>query len=300
MKRIIKNGIYVFLLAMILILLFSVGNKIREANSLPIALPAIEMRYAKRMVKRDECYIIQVTNPEKMEGQYFYEEDGEKKPIALLGKDPRQELSYIFMGSEQNKFLVKGYVIKDFSEYVDQIVFYVEDWEIIKPVKRDYGYKEYRPEQRFYYPKDCLDEYDLINGDYHPTVYYDIFMENSEGNYYLKKDGYYKIEPRWNGKSLEWYLIEDEKKIPIDLKGNLPEYSFDTILKNIHSYEYEEYNNYFIVKGKLSKNEKNVLEIYKWWLEIPFSYNDTNFDGKSSCYGFNHSDLEQGVYKRYR
>lgn len=300
MKRIIKNVIYVGILVMILILLFSVGNKIREANSLPVALPAIEMRYAKRMVKKDECYIIKVANPEKMQGRYFYEENGEKKLIVLLGKDPWQELSYVFKEPEQNKFLVKGCTNKEFSEYVNELVFYVEDWEIVQPVKRAYGYKEYRPEQRSYYPNDCLDEYDIINGDYTPIVYYDIFMKESEGNYYLKQKDYYKIEPRWNGESLKWYLIEEENETPISLNGNLPEYCFgDTILKNNRSEEDKGDNNYFIVKGALDRNGK-ILEIYKWWLGVPLSYNDSNFDRNGSSYGFNHKELEMGIYKRYR
>ena len=69
-----------------------------------------------------------------------------------------------------------------------------------------------------------------------------------------------KIEPKWNGKSLDWYLIEDEKRTLISLKGNLPEYCFnDTFLRNNRSEEDKVYNNYFIVKGTLAQNEKVVM-----------------------------------------
>ena len=57
------------------------------------------------------------------------------------------------MKPERNSFLVKGFVHEEMTSYRKQMVFYVEDWYLIAPIKRYYGQEDYRQEQRFFYHK---------------------------------------------------------------------------------------------------------------------------------------------------
>lgn len=75
-----------------------------------------------------------------------------KNPMFLIGHSPTDELSYIFMKPERNTFLVKGYVHEGLTLYREKTtVFFVEEWYLIEPIKRDYGQADYRQqEQRFF------------------------------------------------------------------------------------------------------------------------------------------------------
>lgn len=97
-------------------------------------------------------------------------EGREKIYMRLGGRNPILELSYIFQDLEgkRNSFLVKGRIDQEWSQYYGCPTLNVESWYLIAPIKRGYGHREYREEQRWFYPEDYLDLYDLEQGDYTP------------------------------------------------------------------------------------------------------------------------------------
>ncbi len=295
-----------------------------------VVLPAISKDMARGMVKEKECYIVRITDSDKDEFDfsYWYYRDGiEKKSIFLMGNCPDNELSYIFMEPERNSFLVKGYVHEGLTDYFKEykkLVFIVEEWYLIEPIKRDYGPEDYRQEQRLFYPRSYLDTYDVEQGDYYPTNTYDLTWERTR-DYYLEQDGFYKIRSRWNGSELEWFLVYDEVESVKDnsgkiryfekgyadadgyaeekiyIEGNSPEYLLDVdVLAN--EYDKQECTNFFMVKGDLRDNEDGIrrLEIYKWWINKPFYLKNDFGCWVNEKYGFSRSDIEAGIYKSYR
>jgi len=244
-------------------------------------------------------------------------EGTEKKKITLMGNHPAAELSQIFLESDQNSFLIKGYMDEILTEDYGRPVFYIERWYLIAPIKRNYGNKEYRENQRFFYPKNYLDTYDVEQEDYLPVNTYNLVWDTSQ-DYYLKVDGYYKIRSRWNEAELEWFLIYEEtnddefmgevirhfedghKEIKIYVEGDSPQYTLnETILNNAYDDQY--CNDYFIVKGDLKAGEDGagVLKIYRWWIKRPFVLKDSSGVKIKSRNGFTYEDIEAGIYKKY-
>ena len=289
-----------------------------------VVLPAISKDMAKGMVKEKECYIVRITDSDEDEfdfSRWYYRDGTEKKSIFLMGKRPDNELSQIFMGRERNSFLVKGYVHDELTDYLKEykkLVFIVEEWYLIAPIKRDYGPEDYRQEQRLFYPRSYLDTYDVEQGDYYPTNAYDLTWERT-WDYYLEKDGFYKIRSRWNGSELEWFLIYDEMDSVKDdsgkiryfedghaeekiyIEGNSPEYLLDEdVLTN--EYDDQDCIDFFMVKGDLKDSEDGIrrLELYKWWINIPFFYKNDSGYWTNKRNGFSRSDIEVGIYKSYR
>lgn len=289
-----------------------------------VVLPAISKDMARGMVKEKECYIVRITDSDKDEfefSRWYYRDGTEKKSIFLMGNRPNDELSYIFMEPERNSFLVKGYVHEGLTDYFKEykkLVFIVEEWYLIEPIKRDYGQEDYRQEQRLFYPRSYLDTYDVEQGDYYPTDAYDLTWERTR-DYYLEQDGFYKIHPRWNGSELEWFLVYDEADSVKDnsgkiryfedgyaeekiyIEGNSPEYLLDVYVL-AEEYDDQECTNFFMVKGDLRDNENGIgrLEIYKWWINKPFYLKNDSRHWISERYGFSRSDIEAGIYKSYR
>ena len=286
-----------------------------------VVLPAISRDIANGMVKENECYIVRITDSYEEEfkfSRWYYMDGTEKKSIFLIGHGPDEELSYIFMEPERNSFLVKGYVHEEMTSYRKQMVFYVEDWYLIAPIKRYYGQEDYRQEQRFFYPRNYLDTYDVEQGDYYPTETYDLTCDWTCG-YYLKQEGFYKIRSRWNGSELEWFLVYDdmesakdnsgrmryfedghiEKKIYIE--GNSPEYLLGADVLN-RGYDDLNCRDFFMVKGDLKDNGDDIerLEIYKWWIHLPFHYKNELGYWTNDRNGFSRSDIEAGIYNSYR
>ena len=68
----------------------------------------------------------------------IYEDGEEQIPLLLLGRNPSYELSYIFFKPNQNRFLVCGRIDNGLTEYYGQKVLIVNEWYLIKPVKRQY------------------------------------------------------------------------------------------------------------------------------------------------------------------
>jgi len=158
-------GLIVWVMAMAMI------SFVERVNNVPhdVVLPAISKAHAQGMVKENECYIVRVANSEEFEKGGWYYMDGKKKIRMLLGgRNPAFELSDIFLYADQNSFLVQGEVDEARTQSNGCLTLEVKNWYLIAPIKRDYGYREYRKEQRFFYPKDYLDVYDVEQGDYTP------------------------------------------------------------------------------------------------------------------------------------
>ncbi len=320
-KKYILAGCF-FIIGIVIVL--TMVKKINIFQPKEVVLPAISRDIANGMVKENECYIVRITDSYEEEfkfSRWYYMDGTEKKSIFLIGHGPDEELSYIFMEPERNSFLVKGYVHDELTNYFkdyNKPVFCVEEWYLIEPIKRDYGQEDYRQEQRFFYPGNYLDTYDVEQGDYYPTETYDLTWDRT-CEYYLKQDGFYKIRSRWNGSELEWFLVYDdmesvkdsssrmryfedghiEKKIYIE--GNSPEYLLDVDVLN-NGYDDLNCRDFFMVKGELKDNGDGIerLEIYKWWIGLPFySRNELGY-WTNKRYGFSRSDIEAGIYNSYR
>lgn len=277
-------------------------------NPYSSVLPAISKTTAKKMEKEQEGYIVQLFQSEYdyADNKWFYMENGKPVEIRLLGKTPDDELSDIFLKPGRNKFFVKGSMDKEITEYYsnEKPYFYVESWDIIAPVKRNYRIE--REEQRLIAPIKYLDEYDIEQGDYIPLQTFDIILERPV-DYYLEQEGYYKIRSRIHNDQLEWFLVEeDETETQIAITGNSPENFFSGTILNNKYYERGKdvytWRDYFLAQGHLEGNEtgQQTLNIDKWWLSNHFTYKDS--EGKKiggSAHGFSAEDLEMGIYKPY-
>lgn len=92
--------------------------------------------------------------------------------VELEGNTPLHSLSNVFRDS-RNEFLIYGYeeniekkaidatLLEDFP--MDTYTIVVEEWDIIKPIYRDYNYTAH---SRIIYPKGYIDDYDLEHEDY--------------------------------------------------------------------------------------------------------------------------------------
>lgn len=167
MEKIKKSKLFYVGFILFIIVIFIIIKKINKPNN--VVLPALDRAYAEGMVKDNECYIVRGANPEEFgTGGWYYIDGKEKKKIMLGGRNPAHELSNIFVDSDFNSFLVKGRIDEKLTQFNGCPTLIVESWYIIAPIKRDYGPREYRREQRFFYPRDYIDTYDLEQGDYVP------------------------------------------------------------------------------------------------------------------------------------
>ena len=100
--------------------------------------------------------------------------------VELIGDyTPSVNLSGVFSYAD-NKFLI--YYSSTLNDdklgqfntdpfYEDCFTLQVEDWYPISPVQRQYQFRDYQKgnlKSRLFYPRDCIDEFDLINHDYIP------------------------------------------------------------------------------------------------------------------------------------
>lgn len=307
-RLIIATGLIFFSVMLLGLLGSPIFLQYQEDMSYRILLPAISKTDAKRMQKEDEAYVVQYKKHERNTSAlttFYYKENEEDVALVLIGNSPLYELSNTFLEPELNEFLVKGHIDTELTEYCGEKVFFVDDWYFIEPVKRAYrsglSTDAPRPDERMFYPKDGLDEYDLQRQDYVPTAHYgDIFMTALEMDYYADQDGYYSIMPYASEERVEWFEAQIDMsqfrithREKISLEGNLPEYALhEWVLEN----DPENPDNYFLVKGqmRMEKDGKKTIEIYKWWRHHPF------YDIGESEWGFTKEDAKRGIYKTYR
>lgn len=173
MEKVKRIKLFCVGIIIVTIILITIGTIffIRKINKpRNVVLPAISEAMAQGMVKENEIYIVRVANPDEFGTGGWYYIDGEEKIKMMLAEgNLSHELSDIFLDPDRNSFLVKGKINEELTQYNGCLTLDVESWYLIAPIKRDYGPREYRKEQRFFYPKDYLDVYDLEQGDYTPV-----------------------------------------------------------------------------------------------------------------------------------
>ena len=194
--------------------------------------PAISMGQA--LIKRDNTnYFLIVREAYLGEwGGWCYLDGWEKKPVHLLGRTPQSELcSDLSCLEAGNRFLVKGTLRTEYSEFTDKDVIMVESWEIIAPIRRISGADS--PDERLIRQLLYLDRYDVEIGAYFKIITDIHAIESLEEKLIWKNSEipcYYITSDVVNGK-VQWYLAGDEAReykiynyigielIPISLEG---------------------------------------------------------------------------------
>lgn len=131
----------------------------------------ITIEKAKEFVKEKNNYVI--VSIEAISGGGVYKcETGEFKGkyvklIGEYGTYPSTNCSSVLTWPKQNKFLIKIINLKekvtDSLMYQTELDIICESYEFIIPIKREYCYSK---RERFFYPENYIDEYDVLNGDY--------------------------------------------------------------------------------------------------------------------------------------
>lgn len=264
------------------------------------AKPAISIWQA--FLKRDNTnYFIIVREAYLGEwGGWCYLEGREKKPVHLLGRSPQSELSYDLSGlTVGNRFLVKGTLLTEYSEFTEKDVILVENWEIIAPIKRIYGSEA--PDPRIIKPFLYLDRHDVEIGAYLNIITDIRAIEDLEEKLIWKNSEipcYYITSDVVDGR-VQWYLEEESgvhrrpykyksEMIPIRLTGIPLESHFD---ENILGY----FNNEFLVRGKFDR-ERGILEVIEWDILLPIVRANAFNDFYESTVYFTEEDVLNGIY----
>jgi len=93
--------------------------------------------------------------------------------VYLTGRCPEMQLSRTFFLSKQNSFLVKGIEhnihnigVELLGDLCNAYTVECEEWLIITPIERDYQYSSKSQKERWFYPKEYIDEFDVKNWDF--------------------------------------------------------------------------------------------------------------------------------------
>ena len=288
-------------------------------NRYPVIRKGISMSKAKAKAKEEGYYIVG-KQTDWSDGIYHYYLKGKEKiPVLFTGKkNPFEELNNIFNPAPEiwghNKYLIKGNMEYELSEYRGVPVIKIEEWDIIIPILRSYPIAN---EGRIFPPKTYIDQYDLDRRSILCVDYQHVAVPQFEVDYLLDCfDDYYLISPCQEEGKTKWYLAENQDEFisisednqEVFLKGDNPEkYLSDVILSesafnyDTHSADNIEYNrNYFIVKGELNK-KTNEITVEKWDIAGEF---DRFYHGADiirpktspSDYYFEQFDIDAGIY----
>lgn len=263
-----KKGI---IIAITLCLIMVIGGYNIFFSSEDEVKTAITYFKAKKMIREEGYYIIYQKKAFFEEsGDLYYFDGNNRGPVILIGRNPYNMHGHngnaaIFCGNANNKFLVRGKKEEKFNDILKETVLYVEDWEIIAPIKRAYA-EEYT--HRNFYPINCIDGYDVEKGDYIPDTVGNQTLYSWEADYYLKNGvDYYLISPQRKNGILYWYLccgeISDKIEIltqKVELKGDFVNMEKCADIFN-QGKEEERYHNFILVKGK---KEDNIIQVEKW------------------------------------
>lgn len=152
------------LIGVIMIVVSSTGKGIYKG---------IEKKEAIKRCKEDEeCYIVSYSMDNT--GLPYVIAYGEDKGVKLdlTGDSPSNYLGQIFK-SEKNTILIYGKEKNAENKninpssieeiFVHPYLIEVEQWEMITPIYRDYSYSQH---SRIFYPKKCIDYFDVEYGDF--------------------------------------------------------------------------------------------------------------------------------------
>ncbi len=164
-----KNYKFIFMLISVLFLiifLIYISNTSYQKIKMGISL-----QKAENFIREKSDYVI-ISIDDISGGTVYKCETGKYKGkyVKLIGEkgtQPDIDCSNVLTWPRQNKFLIK---IKSMEEnvidngiYKTELDIVCENYEFIIPIKREYCYSKH---ERFFYPQDYIDEYDLIHGDY--------------------------------------------------------------------------------------------------------------------------------------
>lgn len=227
------------------------------------------------------------------DGDYRLANDYKTK-VILVGRELKNELSYIFCKEGQNRFITYGEKDELLSDAYSCLVWRVCDWKILAPIKRSYDILEWdaRKERRKSLSPFCFDDYDIEYSDFNPILYDELRMDDREQRYWEKQKEYYRICQVPTEAPGTWEVIQDNNHKRIHLLGDIPENHFN---EDILCWNYNENlrlkGNEFIVKGHLLGDK---LYIEKWWICIPFVRYKND---ERSRFGFIETDYVEGVVR---
>ena len=178
-KKLTKRQKATLLLAITALFVLGVGIYVFSSLNTKVVRPGITLDDAKKIVDENaEYYIIRADYSTGIDWFIGYGDD-EGIEVWLEGEMPGKYLSSVFFFSKSNSFLVKGTEFN--KEYKGGSIMEamghgepiytvkVESWEIITPIGRDYTYEHH---ERFLYPTDYLDQYDVDRNDYNPDGWF--------------------------------------------------------------------------------------------------------------------------------
>jgi len=127
---------------------------------------------------KDMCFIVKTSNAATGARYTIQMGKFEGCEVELSGKhSPSSELSGVFIYAENN-FLIYAKELRNESNldrtesYPNYFTIVVDKWYPITPINRMYDFRDYQTNEdfdsRFFYPKEYIDEFDLVNKDYMP------------------------------------------------------------------------------------------------------------------------------------
>lgn len=308
MKMKTKKAAITVIVVIVVINLFRLGGVILCNHIFHKENASIEaISYLKALTKvytDDNYFIIYLKKGFFDDAASLYYFDGKKRETVILtGKDPFEMHSEngnaaIFCGEAGNQFLVKGEILEQYKDIVEETVIKVESWDIIYPIKRAYG-DEYN--HRYLYPANFIDDYDVERGDFIPDTIGDKALYFFEAEYYLNNEsGYMLVSPKTENGETQWYICEDgipneHQKLTgkIKLSGNLPGKEYDKFLdEKVYKDEsgedgYRHYRNFLLIKGKY-ENEIFKVESWEFVKAVYRMYDD---EEKHTVYYFDERDF---------
>ncbi len=159
-----KNKILILILTITIIIL---GVVYFQKIAYEKVRMGITMKKAEKIINENDDYAIL-----SVEESIYKCESGKYKGkfVALYGEKgtyPDTNCSDVLRWPGENKFLIK---IKSVNEnffddgiYRRDLDITCESYEFIIPIKRQYCYSKH---ERYFYPENYIDEYDVLNGDY--------------------------------------------------------------------------------------------------------------------------------------
>lgn len=165
-----KKGLLFAILAAGIFLLYSFVRDMRYGA----VKEAISLEKALSLAQKPNYHLLEVQKPVGFkEFRFFVGKNGEQGEYAelhpflgdSLGHVLTPQGSLFLIRAQRCEKLPQGFCSKQYAANEIRYRIFVEDWEIVEPIHRDY---EYQDHGRWFYPKGYIDEYDLLYGDYIP------------------------------------------------------------------------------------------------------------------------------------
>ena len=169
------------LLALILIAIggLYLGLSMRD-TSYDRIVESISLNEAKKIAEANPaCFLVRFSDGATGPQYKIAFGDYAGSDIEILGEStPARDLGGVFTYAD-NRFLVyaadtanrSALGKRNLDTAEECFTVYAEKWIPIYPIKRQYQFRDYQTDDfdsRLFAPKDCIDAFDLANGDYKP------------------------------------------------------------------------------------------------------------------------------------